>query len=391
MRGNYISWLYVLEKDFHPNVLIKISEHHLGFTRYFENLKESIQRFRPYFLSLVGSSKSKKKAILLQLTIVSNTIHNYMVGMTGSWNEYPFSTQIHQLYRQTLIILESLLEVSERFDRHILSDLPLTAYSIPSIRMELRRKLRDLHTLVFRSDIDPVLGELVLNKLKLLIERKGMSRSDADYASLILKELKKLQPFTTVEVENLLYQYDFNTPAFFNYCAKCCNSLMVETPSLHEKLEILIGLEDRISILPARCTSRWMAGDESIREQIRTLLAEKKQYIQQRIELRRLEIQDCKLSEQTDRMLVNLPVAQFGLFIRLFMEKGLLPKEEVGKTFAHYARHFRTPRTPFISAESLQKKSTDVEFSTAKKMKGHLIGMVNWLNEHYNVSNHRDS
>lgn len=166
---------------------------------------------------------------------------------------------------------------------------------------------------------------------------------------------------------------------------------MVDTPSLHEQLEILIGLEDRISSLPARCTSRWMAEDESIREQIRTLLAEKKQYIQQRIELRRLEIQDSKLSEQTDRMQVNLPVAQFGLFIRLFMEKGLLPKEEVGKTFAYYARHFSTPKTPFISAESLQKKSTDVEFSTAKKMKGHLIGMVNWLNEHYNVSNHRDS
>lgn len=391
MRGNFISWLYVLEKNLHPDVLIKAADHHLGFTRYFDDLNESTKRFRPYFLSLVGSSKSEKKAILLQLTIVSNTIHNYMVGMTGSWNEYPFSTQVHQLYRQTLTILESLLEVCERFDRHILSGLPLTAYSIPNIRMELRRRLRDLHSMVSRSDVDPVLGELVLNKLKLLIERKGMNRSDAEYASLILEELKKLQPFTTVEVENLLYQYDFNTPAFFNYCAKCCNRLMVDTPSLHEQLEILIGLEDRISSLPARCTSRWMAEDESIREQIRTLLAEKKQYIQQRIELRRLEIQDSKLSEQTDRMQVNLPVAQFGLFIRLFMEKGLLPKEEVGKTFAYYARHFSTPRTPFISAESLQKKSTDVEFSTAKKMKGHLIGMVNWLNEHYNVSNHRDS
>lgn len=137
-----------------------------------------------------------------------------MVGMTGSWNEYSFSTEVHQLYRQTLTILESLLEASERIDRHILSGLPLTAYSIPSIRMELRIRLRDLHSLVSRSDVDPVLGELVLNKLKLLIERKGMNRSDAEYASLILEELKKLQPFTTVEVENLLYQYDFNTPAF---------------------------------------------------------------------------------------------------------------------------------------------------------------------------------
>src|SRR5690606_17688153 len=118
---------------------------------------------------------------------------------------------------------------------------------------------------------------------------------------------------------------------------------------------------------------------KSVRDQLRDFFREKKQYIQQRIELRRLEIQDSRLVEEADRMQINLPVAQFGLCIRLFMEKGLLPKEDVGKTFSYYARYFRTPKTPFISAESLQKKSTDVEFAAAKKMKGHLIGMVNWL------------
>src|SRR5690606_19647582 len=140
--------------------------------------------------------------------------------------------------------------------------------------------------------------------------------------------------------------------------------------------------------LPARTKSRWLKEDESIRKQLRIFYREKKSYIQQRIRLRRSEIRDRQLGEETERLQVNLPVAQFGLFIRLFMEKGLLQKEDVGKTFAYYAKHFRTPKTSFISAESLQKKSTDVEFTTAKKMKGHLIGMVNWLNKHYNTTNH---
>src|SRR5690606_14709156 len=139
-------------------------------------------------------------------------------------------------------------------------------------------------------------------------------------------------------------------------------------PSLHEQLEILIGLADRINGLPARTKSRWLIGDASIRKELRIFYREKKSYVQQRIKLRRAEIQDRELSKETDRLQVNLPVAQFGLFIRLFMEKGLLQKEDVGKTFGYYAKHFRTPKTPFISAESLQKKSTDVEFSAAKKM-----------------------
>ncbi|TYP94438.1 hypothetical protein BC792_112102 [Sphingobacterium allocomposti] len=391
MRGNFINWLYVLEENLHPNVLNKAAKHHSGLTHYFDDLTKSTQQFKPYFLNIISRSKPEAKAVLLQLTIVSNTIHNYMVAMAGSRKEYPFSRQVNQLYLQTLVLLDMLLEFCGRLDKHTLSELPVTAYSIPSIRMQLKRRLNIVRNIIAESDIEPILGELVLRGLKRLIERQGMSRSDAKYASIILEELKKLQPFTTIEVENLLYQYDFNTPAFFNYCAKCCTRVIIDTPSLHEQLEVLIGLEDRISSLPARCTSRWMAKDKSIREQIMTLLTEKKQYIQQRIELRRLEIQDTKLNDETERAQVNLPVAQFGLLIRLFMEKGLLPKEEVGKTFAYYARHFSTPKTPFISAESLQKKSTDVEFSTAKKMKGHLIGMVNWLNEHYNVSNHRDS
>lgn len=391
MRGNFTHWLYELEENLHPNVLIKIVTHHSVLLRHSDELNKYTKQFRPHFINLVSRSRPETRAILLQLTIVSNAIHIYMVCMGRGWNNHPLSSQVNQFYRQTLTILEALLEFCGRFDKQTISELPLTTYSIHNVRIELRKRLCDLQNIVPTSDVDPILADLVLSGLKLLIERKEITRYDAEYASIILEELEKLHPYNTIELENLLYQYDFNTPAFFNYCAKCCNRLIVDTPSLHEQLEILIGLEDRISVLPSRSPSRWLVEDKSIREQIRVLLAEKKQYIQQRIELRRLEIQDNKLIEGTDRMQVNLPVAQFGLFIRLFMEKGLLPKEEVGKTFAYYARHFSTPKTPFISAESLQKKSTDVEFSTAKKMKGHLIGMVNWLNEHYNVSNHRDS
>ena len=88
------------------------------------------------------------------------------------------------------------------------------------------------------------------------------------------------------------------------------------------------------------------------------------------------------------RFLMNLPVPQFGLFIRMQIEKGLLPKENVGDLFSFFAQHFYTPNTLFMSADSLQKKSTDVEFSTAQKMKGQLIGMLNWLNSNFNLSNY---
>lgn len=386
MSGDIINWLYVLEEKLHPNALINTADPHSGFSYFFDNLKKDLQRFRPYFIHLVSSSKSETKATLIQLTHLSNTVYHYMVDSAWAWSEHPFSSQVRQLYRQILIQLEISLEFCGKFDNTVLSTLPLTDYSTSGIRMQLQKKINTLHYRISKTGIEPAFGELVLSGLKLLIRKKGLSRLDTEYADLILVKLEELKPFSTFELEKLLYQYDFNTPALFNYCAKCCNDLIMDTPNLHAQLGIIIGLEDRINGLPARTTLRWASEDESIRKQLRTFFKEKKVYIRQQIKLRREEIQDSKFMEEPERVQINLPVAQFGLFIRLFIEKGLLPKEDVGKTFAYYARHFSTPKTPFISADSLQKKSTDVEFSTAKKMKGHLIGMVNWLNEHYNTS-----
>src|SRR5690606_3831586 len=357
MSNNSVAWLYVLEEDLHPTVLTANVEKFLGSYDYSISLKNNTRTFRPYFVHLVGRSKQEARILLIQLINVSNAIHHYLVGMAQLWNDHVFSNQMRQLYCQILIQLEVLLEFCGKFD-NLISSLPLTAYSISEIRIQLRLKLEILTKKVSTSDIDTQLSELMLKGLKQLIRRKELKKSEAEYADLIIDQLGKLTSFCTFEIENLLYQYDFNSPEFFNYCVKGCNNLLSDTPSLHGQLEILIGLEDRLNGLPLRTTSRWLRRDESIHEQLRKFLKEKKMFLQQRLELRRAELEDQKLLEQADRQLINLPVTQFGLFIRLFMENGILPQEDVGKTFAYYAHHFRTPKTPFISAESLQKKST---------------------------------
>lgn len=115
---------------------------------------------------------------------------------------------------------------------------------------------------------------------------------------------------------------------------------------------------------------------------------EKYSFVKELVKLRRQAIRDLESAKAGARFQINLPVPQFGLFIRMQLEKGILVKENIGEIFSFFATHFYTANAPFISAESLQKKSSDVEFSTAKKMKGHLIGMLNWLNANYNLSNY---
>ena len=72
----------------------------------------------------------------------------------------------------------------------------------------------------------------------------------------------------------------------------------------------------------------------------------------------------------------------------MFIDHDVIPNTNIGKIFSFFSKNFSTASTLFISTESLQKKSTTVEYTTAKKVKGILIEMINWLNKNYNTSNY---
>lgn len=388
MKNNSANWLYLLEGELHPNVLIENADNYSNI--YLKKLKNQTSRFRTYFIKLLSRSISEAKISVIQVINASDVIHEYLLRMNCARNQHSFPGQIRQLYGQILEEFESLIEFCGSFDAVVTNSLPLTKYSITDTRIELRRRLKIVIDKIMESEVNNQLRELINNGITQLIVKSKITRLDVEYIKLIIDRLDEVSRLTTFEVENILYQYEFNSPQFFNYCLKGCNSLFIDASSLYTQLEILIDFEDRINSLPPRTQLRWLAKEESIRKQLKSFFKEKKVFLRQRIKLRRAEIEDQKLSEQTDRRLINLPVNQFGLLIRLFIEKGIIPKEDVGRTFAYYAQHFRTPKTYFISAESLQKKSTNIEYSTANKVKGHLIGMINWLNEHHNVQRDKE-
>lgn len=247
MREKFTNWLYALEENLHPNALIEKATFNSELCHYSDELNSYTKQFRMSFTKLVGRSKSEAKAHILYLTVVSDTIYNYMVKMAPLWNGHAFSTQINLVYKQTLLLLESLIEFCCRFVKPSLFHLPLTAFSIQNTKMELKKNLTDLQKIIPESDINPTLRNIVFTGLRLLIEKEKLNHLNVEYALIILVELKKLRPLTTVEVENLLYCYDFNFPSLYLYWTECCNRQIIETSSLHRQIELIIGFEDRIN------------------------------------------------------------------------------------------------------------------------------------------------
>ncbi|QQD14404.1 hypothetical protein [Sphingobacterium sp. UDSM-2020] len=385
MESKSVDWIYALEHHLKPQRLIKTIKKTPYLSEVENRLEAGIGMFKPYFVERLGVSHTQAKTALLQLVIASDKVYDFLITTSKYQKEGEPIESIRRRYLKILAQFEMLLEDCGKIDSNIIGHIPLTLHSIVNVRLLLRQRLAILQGKIIIADIDGELCSLLVRGLQILISKKGLSRAEVSYTIAVLDTLNATESLNTYLVEDLLYQLDFNTPTFLNYWIRYSNKLLQDEPNLHRQIEILIGIEDRVNGLSPKEKRRCVVDDESICVQLKAFLKEKKRYVNQRIKLRRAELRDSKLAESGGRILFNLSVAQFGLLIRLFMENGLLLKEDIRGTFAHFAANFRTPKTAVMSAESLQKKSTDVEFAVARKMKGMLIGMVNWLNEHYNT------
>jgi len=181
---------------------------------------------------------------------------------------------------------------------------------------------------------------------------------------------------------------DFNLPEFFLFCADTWSAQLTTLDGLLQQKEMLLNTKSHLFDLTLSRGMKFPFTKQRFYNELNKFLSEKYSLVKERLKISQQYETNEDLRPRAKRVLINLSVAQLGLFIRLQVEKGILAKDHIGELFAFFARNFYTPNTDFISAESLQKKSSDVEHATAVKLKAHLIAMLNWLNSHYNLSNY---
>ncbi|WP_141814156.1 hypothetical protein [Arcticibacter tournemirensis] len=326
-----------------------------------------------------------------QLVKISDTVHHYLWRLAPCWKRSLSAPQIKSFYLFALNFLEAVLEELGRLAPEILMQIPVTQYSQPNLIVELKGRYKFFELHLDQLDIDDDLKNLVKKGLNQLIQKREINLMNVEYSRNLMTAVTAKEKLDTATFRRLLFLYGFNLPEFFLYCISSYKDVMENTPGLHEQLEMLMTEQDKLDSLLVNCKIQMLTDVASINKQLRGFLSEKKQYVKQMLKLRRAMLKDDQLAKSMIRLKINMSVAQFGLFIRVQIEKGLLLKENIGELFNFFAAHFYTHQTMFISAESLRKKSTDVEFSTAQKLKAHLIAMLNWLNENYNLSNYKGS
>lgn len=114
-------------------------------------------------------------------------------------------------------------------------------------------------------------------------------------------------------------------------------------------------------------------------------------YLEKLLNHRRQAMQDKMDAEKTLRLLLDMTVPQFALFIRVLKETQVILKTGITEVCTFFAMHFYTDKSLFISSSNLLKRSTDVEFATVLKLWDMLTDMQNWLDEKFSVRNYKRS
>ncbi len=378
-----------VEENIRPELLNSLPELDSYTPFLHQTFISGLINFRELLFEQMVLSKKDAAHGVRQLGNISNTIHSYLYHSKPAWKTTVSKTKIKSFYTCLLCCLEKVLEEVKKISPPIHMEVPITHYSLPPVKMELKKKFKQFSNHLDIDALDSELRILMKRAIQLMINKKEITPAIVTYCHRIMSETICLEELDASSMFFLLIKNGFNIPEFYLYYISYLKKSLDNLGGLHEQLEMLIIEKDKLNGIPDSENLRMLKGTAPIKEQLYSYLDEKQKHTVQILELRRLALEDDPLVKSAKRLKVNLPVAQLALFIRLQLEKGFFEKENIGELFNFFAEHFYTSKTKFISGDSLRKKSTEVEFSTAQKLKSQLIAMLNWLNENHNLSNYK--
>ncbi|WPU95629.1 hypothetical protein SNE25_08870 [Mucilaginibacter sabulilitoris] len=323
-------------------------------------------------------------ALLTGLITLADLVCVYLTRNGKIWQRSHDAKRIKLFYQGISRDLQTFIELLSGFDPMAFHLAPFLIIELPSAKQTLKFKYQQLEKHLTNFNIDHPLSTMLIKTIKGYIRRPSLTRREHEYLTQLMIAVLALSITDIPTLKKTLFHYNFNPPEFFTYWIHEWDQLLDEEPGLYEQMELLIMEQDRLSNLRVRHQAGLLLSDESLNVELGRYLQEKRQMVMDLINLRRARLQENELVKLARRIKINMSVAQLGLFIRLQLEKGILLKDNVGKLFNFYATHFYTPQTDSISPQSLQKKSTEIEYATAQKLKSLLISMINWLNENFN-------
>ena len=326
------------------------------------------------------------KAQQIQLILLSNKLNQYLCRDQKIWSGHKDAQQIRIGYSRSLAFFEELLRFTqENFPDYADPNLKLTDQQLKHVLPDLRSRIFGLKTKLSNTSIDPILITLVIKGMSGLLASGKLTGAGKKYLNYLIHEITGLETFSSDHLTDLLIRLNFNLPEFYLYLTNAVNRKRYQIDGLHEEYEYI--LQEREALNNKTCsTGRALYPLQlPLKQELQQFFNEKAVYLEDLLSHRRQAIQDKLDAEHAFRMLIDVPVPVFALFVRMLKETQFILKTGITEMCTFFAMHFYTDKAAFISSANLLKRSTDVEFTTVLKLWDLLTLMLDWLDLKFNV------
>jgi hypothetical protein len=341
-----------------------------------------------YLLGTANDSEKKQylRAQQNQLTILSNKLNHYLCRDQKIWSGHSLSKMIKNLYSRSLVICEDLLEFTKKeFPEYADPYLKITDFRLSQIFPVLRTWIYQLKLRLLQTTIDPILIQLVIKGMSGMLSPSKLTEYGYKYLIRLTDEISELPIIDADQLKDLLIQRNFNFPEFYMYLSNGVNARRVYIDGLHEEYEYILQEREILSNKVTAADQGLFPHQLPLKAELQQFLNEKAAYLEALLAHRRQAIQDKFEAEQAFRMLIDIPVPVFALFVRMLKETRFILKTGITDLCTFFALHFYTDKAAFISSANLLKRSTDVEFATVLKLWDLLNAMLDWLDFKFNV------
>lgn len=208
-------------------------------------------------------------------------------------------------------------------------------------------------------------------------------KAEVDYVDRLTDDLLTLstEPMTGIDerVEELLWQYNFNSRAYFLHYIKRIGNKVQAEETLLGKLELLAFELKKVNQRVSEEGLRYTTTYSSLQDVVGSWLSEEIAFLRTKQQLTITFVHPDKALSQDFKIALDLSIAQFSCLVRGLMEKKLILNTNITELAGFLSGVVITKRSENISVGSFRKKYYNVEEGTKKSVIDMLNKVIDWL------------
>lgn len=304
-------------------------------------------------------------------------------------NQYTYSEQfnITDCYKIVYSNLEKFqFHLENHYESYIDKNMYMSSISVNKKLIALSPKIDTIlnHLLASNASAEILsLYSVPINLLKNYSIVKKITYYQFEYINKFINFLDQAFKSNKVEITtshliSWLLDLNYNSLQYFNLKT---DLILSEIKKFDSDTQILEYLYSKLKNYKQHRTNISIAFNHQlpdIKEQISQWIEEEIEFIQRRQQLDNRYIGTLQRLNTSNKILLNLSVAQISYFIYILVQTGIIKHQNLKDVFRMVADNFKTKNTDSISVESISSKYYNVENSTKQSMKEKIIQLLNF-------------